>query len=278
MLEEIIREVNDIRETLKQIVRVGTVKSIYPERGTVRVEFADIDGVITDELPLVFAKTLLDKYYFIPDIGEQVICVFLPYGIERGFVVGAIYSKKDTVPVKSQDKWHVVFNDGTFLEYDRKNHVLTGNVKGDAELYTTGNVLIDSQKNVNVKAVKNVLVDAGIQVTVNAAQNVEIIAGAECKITSTGETTITAPVINLVGQLAGKRGEGGGGAVIDNDSFETKGGPVILASQGTIHKLVVETFLALYDNHDHPGDSGGTTGKPNQKALTGYRTVNVDAS
>lgn len=111
-----------LAEALKQVVRVGVVTNTYPDKATVRVKCSDADGLVTWPLRVLAHKTHKDKAYWMPDIGEHVLCVFLPYGHEQGFVIGALYSDQDQVPVADQDKAHTLFDDGSRFEYDRKTH------------------------------------------------------------------------------------------------------------------------------------------------------------
>ncbi|MCX7999774.1 MAG: phage baseplate assembly protein V [Leptospiraceae bacterium] len=124
------------------MIKVGRVVAVDEKRACVRVELTDCDGVITYWLPVVVPKTQHDKFYFLPDIGEEVVCAFLEHGIEQGFVLGAIYNEKDRVPVVNKDKYHVRFADGTEIEYDRKNHKLKIKCVGDVEIVANGNVTI----------------------------------------------------------------------------------------------------------------------------------------
>lgn len=257
MLQELMERIESLEKTVNQIVRVGIVTATYPARATVRVKLPDADGVITSELPVLFKKTLDDKTYAMPDVDEQVLCVFLPNGLEQGFVLGSMYSQVDTVPVASQDKWHTKFKDGTYLEYDRKTHKLTGDVKGDVELIATG------------------------KLTANITGDVEIATEANCKIIAGLTATVQAPVINLNGKLSATNSGEGGEAVFDNPIFETKGGTVKLASQGNVQKFVTEDFLNdFFKTHTHGGvvAGGASSGTPEQDPGSGYRTENVEGS
>ena len=75
--------------------RVGIVKVQDATKGRVRVAFPDRDQMESWWLPVIFAKTQNDKMYWMPDIGEQVICLMDEYD-EDGAVAGAIYSSADT--------------------------------------------------------------------------------------------------------------------------------------------------------------------------------------
>lgn len=131
-----------MEEVIRELVRVGVVTNVYPERGTVRVRLVDADDQVSFELPVLYRKTMKDKEYWMPDVGEQVVCLFSGQGLEQGFVLGAIYSKKDSVPVSSRDKWHIKFEDGTMIEYDRKSHKLVIQCVGDIQIVAQGNVTI----------------------------------------------------------------------------------------------------------------------------------------
>jgi phage baseplate assembly protein gpV len=74
-------------------------------------------------LPVVVPKTQNDKAYWLPDIGEQVVCL-MDERDEAGVILGAIYSQADSTPIQSADKFHLGFKDGAAMEYDRAEHVL----------------------------------------------------------------------------------------------------------------------------------------------------------
>ena len=114
--------------------RVGKVVAVDEKTAKVRVELEDVDKVISYWLPVIHHKTQDDKFYWLPDVGELVLVGFLDYGIEQGFVLGAIYNEKDTPPVADKDKMHIRFKDGTVIEYDRNAHKLLVHSVGDIEI------------------------------------------------------------------------------------------------------------------------------------------------
>lgn len=158
-------------------MKVGIVTAAAPATCKVRVQFSDNDGMVSDWLPVMQKKSLRDKAYWMPDLGEHVVCL-MDENEEFGVVLGAIYSDADATPVSSQDKYHVAFDDGTTIEYDRAAHKLKADVKG----------------------------------------NVELIASGTLTGTITGETTLTTPTLtinaNVVinGMLTQGNGSAGGGA------------------------------------------------------------------
>jgi phage baseplate assembly protein gpV len=115
---------DDNRAAAPGLFRVGIVQEQDTGRARVRVTFADYDQLRSWWLPVVVPKTQNDKAYWIPDLGEQVVCLMDAHD-EAGAVLGAIYSSADTTPVSSADKWHLGFNDNAAFEYDRAAHVLS---------------------------------------------------------------------------------------------------------------------------------------------------------
>jgi phage baseplate assembly protein gpV len=103
--------------------RLGIVQQVDAEAARVRVTFPDYDAMLSWWLPIVVMKSQNDKAYWMPDIGEQVVCL-MDLRDEAGAVLGSIYSAEDTPPASSADKWRLQFRDGTSVEYDRSSHQL----------------------------------------------------------------------------------------------------------------------------------------------------------
>lgn len=144
MWNELENRIKQLESIIMRSDRVGRVINVYPDKGTVRVEIADIDNVKSYELPVIFQKTSKDKYYCMPDIHEHVLVKFLPNGLEQGFVIGSFYSATDKTPVSDQNKTHVKMSDGSFFEYDRKSHELEINIKGKITIKATDEISIHS--------------------------------------------------------------------------------------------------------------------------------------
>lgn len=134
-----------IADRMAQMIRVGFVSARQPERMRVRVELRDTvnAGLVTDWLPVLCPRASRDMVHDLPDVGDQVLCLFLSYGLEQGFVLGAMYGRQSP-PVTSGDKWHRTFSDGTTLEYDRASHTLSGKIQGHMNLSCTGNMTLEA--------------------------------------------------------------------------------------------------------------------------------------
>lgn len=157
--------------------KTGIVSDSRP--GFARVRFPDLDGLVSDWLPLVVRKSLKDRDCLTLDEGEHVACVMDEY-FEAGCILGAIYSEADTPPVASPDKVHFSFFDGGSFEYDR----------------ATGTLTIIATGPVNVTAGGPVTVTAP-SVTIDSPQT-----------TCTGALTVAG----LLTYQGGMAGSGGGGA------------------------------------------------------------------
>ena len=162
----------------------GIVKAAKP--GFARVQFPDLDGLLSDWLPLVVKKSLKDRECLTLDVGEHVACI-LDENFEAGCVLGAIYSDADKAPVESPDKMHFSFFDGGLFEYDRSSGTLT--------IVTTGPVNVTAEGPVTVKAPK---------VTIDAPQT-----------TCTGNLLVKGK-LTYQGGMAGSGGAGAA-AVIDGN-------------------------------------------------------------
>lgn len=142
-----------ILDVMAQMIRVGFVVDRNPGTMRVRVELRDTvtSPLVSGWLPVGCPRAHADKHYDLPDIGDQVLCLFTSMGFEDGWCVCSMYGK-EAPPVVSGDIWHRMFSDGTYLEYDRAAHKLTANVKGDVKADVSGNIDVELGGNGNVTA------------------------------------------------------------------------------------------------------------------------------
>ena len=214
-------------------MKIGIVNAIEPGTCRVRVQFSELDGVVSAWLPVMQKKTLKDKQYWLPDLGEHVVCL-LDENQEFGVVIGAIYSDADAPPVSSGDKYHVTFDDGTFIEYDRAAHKLTAHVVGG-----TLEATVDVSATVTsplIKAVASTKVVCDTPLT-ECTGNLIVAGGISC----TGTYGASGGKIQTPGDI-----QSTGGEIIDQ-----------------VRALSADR--SIFNSHTHPGDSGGTTGAPNQQ-------------
>lgn len=132
---------------IKKLIRVGTVSSVNAAAGTVRVAFAAQDDMVTYELPVITRGSKNNKDYWLPDVDEQVLCLFLPNtsgrGVCDGYVLGTFYSSVDAPVENSGDVHAVKYGDGSVIKHDRKTGKLTINATGDIDIIAGGKVTIN---------------------------------------------------------------------------------------------------------------------------------------
>jgi phage baseplate assembly protein gpV len=84
------------KEALKiarNLIKVGLVNSRDTNKGTVKVLFPDKDNTVSNDLPILSCVNM-------PNVGEQVLCLFLGNGLEEGFCLGSFYSQVNLPPVE----------------------------------------------------------------------------------------------------------------------------------------------------------------------------------
>jgi len=104
------------------VLRFGIVSQIDPINVQARVSFED-DESTSFWLPVLQTKTLKDKFYAMPDIGEQVACLMDEHS-EDGVILGAIYSTEDVSATQSEKQLSVNLEDGSYINADKENQTL----------------------------------------------------------------------------------------------------------------------------------------------------------
>lgn len=134
---------------ISDLIRVGVVSSTDDAVPSARVTFPDRDDTVSYDLPVLVKNTKENKDYWVPEVDEQVLCLFLPSGVEQGFILGSFYSEGVQAPANSKAKRRTVFADGTSVEYDRDSHTLTVDVPADG-----GMVVVNAKASVTVNSPK----------------------------------------------------------------------------------------------------------------------------
>lgn len=125
-MDEIFRRLARLEQKVNSLVRVGVVSSVDREKCRVRVAFSG--DFVSGWLPVLVKQTGLapdpggNRDYWMPDVKEQVTCIFLPTGAEAGFVLGSFYSNQDSIPEGAEAPGMRVteFDDGARFECDTK--------------------------------------------------------------------------------------------------------------------------------------------------------------
>ena len=105
------------------MLRFGIVSQINPVLAQARVNFAD-DESTSYWLPIIQSKTMKDKFFVMPDIGEQVACL-MDENSEDGVILGAIYSSVDLPVVTSEKQISVNLENSSLINIDKETNTLT---------------------------------------------------------------------------------------------------------------------------------------------------------
>lgn len=105
------------------MLRFGIVSQINPVLAQARVNFGDDDST-SFWLPILQTKTLKDKFYSIPDVGEQVACL-MDENSEDGVILGAIYSTEDVPAVTSEKQISLNLENNALINIDKETNTLT---------------------------------------------------------------------------------------------------------------------------------------------------------
>ena len=121
---------------MENLIRRGIISDVYPERHSARVTFEDKNSVVSAELPILTSFASKNNLYHLPDIEEEVICLFEENDNQdgTGVIIGSIYNDVNTPKANSQDICRIDFADGSFIYFDRK----TGNL----EINCSGNITV----------------------------------------------------------------------------------------------------------------------------------------
>ncbi len=215
--------------------KIGEVSSINPARCTARVIFDDENSMVTYDLPVMQRNSLGNRDYQMPDIGEDVLCLFRSDGFEDGVIIGSFYAGDVEPPETTADRRTVVFKDGTRICYDRASHTLTVTIAGTVIVFDqqTGSITVPESASVFCKTA---LVQASESVTIDSPD------------------TLFTGNIKVQGLITGQGGftVTGGGGVVANCDIQLNG--TLTATED-----VVASGISL-NSHTHTAPHGETSG------------------
>lgn len=123
--------------------QVGEVTIVDPAKCTARVKIEEQDGKVSAPLYILYRGTLKNKDYWMPKVGEQVLCLFTKRS--EGFILGSYYDDETSPPRTDSEKRCIEFENGSFIEYDTKTNKLHLNIDGEINIETKGPVTINGQ-------------------------------------------------------------------------------------------------------------------------------------
>jgi phage baseplate assembly protein V len=195
----------ELERMLANLVRIGRVAEVDTANARVKLQ---IGGLTTDWLPWGVGRAGTTRTWSAPTVGEQRV-ILSPYGDMTQAVVGAaIYQDDHAAPASSGDQEHVVFPDGSSVDFNSATNTLTVNVAG------AGNVIVNC-KHATVNATEDATTNTKTA-TVNASTKVEL-------ATPLVHCTQALTVEGVLTYKGGLVGSGGGTTATINGNMNVNG-------------------------------------------------------
>ncbi len=129
----------ELKRIVRSMIRKGTVCAVDPKTMSVKVEFSEKDSLPSPFLPVLCQGAGGNKCYWLPDIGDQVVCLYEANdkNASSGWVLGTYFTEAHPPQVADVEIRRLDFGDGSFMEFNRSNGSLT--------IQCTGNIVINGK-------------------------------------------------------------------------------------------------------------------------------------
>jgi len=253
--------------------KFGIVSEV--KKGFARVEFTE-DEIVSNWLPVCVKRSLTDKESWPFEVQEHVFCM-MDENCEYGIILGSLYSEADEPdPNEGPGKFRKLFEDGSFIEYNKNTHILTANIQGKIKAIATDDIEITSDADIKATAGGNINAEATGDITADAV-NIEATGSAKIsaiapviEATAATSATVIAPAIALTGVVTITGATTIVGALVASSIGTTGGGAITAAGNlvatgniSTVSGDVIAGTIGL-KTHKHLGVTvgSGTSGLP----------------
>lgn len=121
----------ELDRRVSNLIQIAAIVEADYFHAKVKVKMGDI---ITHWLPWLTVRAHDNKTWWAPEVGEQVLLLAPSGELAQAVVLPAIYSAHHVPAHQDVDIHEVTYKDGSILRYDRKAHILTGNVNADGRI------------------------------------------------------------------------------------------------------------------------------------------------
>ncbi len=136
IISELKASVERLWTRLTKIICVGEVSEINADSHSVKVILKGHDNIETEWLPVLASRTKGVSVVHNLEVGEQVACLFPPFGdMAKGMVIGSFYNKVDLPFTTDAKVLGVKFTDGSTMTYDENNKTLLFQITKDGPLF-----------------------------------------------------------------------------------------------------------------------------------------------
>jgi hypothetical protein len=96
IIRELKASLDKVWNRLTKIICIGEVSAVNADSHSVKVILKGHDNIETEWLPVLAARTKGVSVVHNLEVGEQVACLFPPFGdMAKGMVIGSFYNKED---------------------------------------------------------------------------------------------------------------------------------------------------------------------------------------
>jgi phage baseplate assembly protein V len=164
---------------IKNLFRIGIVTALDEAAQQVRVTFSDLDNTVSPLMQVATWGAHKDDCYWIPDIDEQVFCLFMPTGNAEGYVLFSVRGSSDAPSNGALGQRYVKFGDGSIVGFDRTTGTMTVNCKGAVNITAASGVTVTGNMTINgnIATSGNISASGGIKSSGSIAANSDVSAG-----------------------------------------------------------------------------------------------------
>ena len=95
-------------------IRCGYVSAVDYDKGYVQITYPDLDDAVSDWLPMLDVGT----EYKMPRVGQQMVTMHLPNGMDSGFALGGYWSEDDKPKSTGAGVFRKDMGDGCWMEFN----------------------------------------------------------------------------------------------------------------------------------------------------------------
>jgi len=214
---------SEVDRQLAGLIRFGVVAELDEAAARVRVSTG---GLTTDWLPWLTARASATRTWSAPRVGEQGLVLAQGGDPAQAVFLPGIYQDDFPAPVATKDREHILFPDGSTVDYNSATNTLRVDVAAG------GNVIVNC-KHVTVNT-EDATVNASDHLTVDSPQS-----------TFTGKVTVQGLLTYTAGMMGSGTGPGGKAAqisgplaLVSGAGITTDGGDIVagaISLQGHTH-------------------------------------------
>ena len=151
-------------------------------------------------------------FYFVPEIGEEVLVGFQGGNAEKPYVIGAQYNGKEKSgyadkennikAVHTRSGTKIILNDseGSILIEDPSGNTYHMDGQGNIKVSAPKNISFTAGQNINISAGQNITTTAGMNISASAGMSYNVFAGGTISQNAVMNYTLTAANITEIAQ------------------------------------------------------------------------------